>query len=86
MAGIDHHRQVARPGVDESVVTHIGSDNFKGGEPAAVSMMEVTGDEGGGWTTWRPKGRARRSPKKTLIPCAHYCFEQSVGDESRIKD
>jgi len=28
------------------IVAHIGSDNFQGGELAAASMMEVTGDQG----------------------------------------
>ncbi len=38
--------QVTDEEAQESIVSHIGSDNYQGGQLAAESMMEVTGDEG----------------------------------------
>ena len=38
--------QIADDEVKELVVSHIGSDNFQGGQLAGKSMMEATGDQG----------------------------------------
>ncbi len=38
--------QIEDPEAKDLVVHHIGSDNFQGGQLAAVSMMKVTGDRG----------------------------------------
>jgi ribose transport system substrate-binding protein len=38
--------QVTDEAAKELIVTHIGSDNYQGGQLAAESMMRVTGDQG----------------------------------------